>query len=74
MKMREQEAIENSPDERKTFNGLSKQEKDKRIESYLKEKEKIQAIGFKMIGNGAHSGPISEMHTCQQRPIILTMS
>ena len=25
-------------------------------------------------GNGFHSGEITEMHTCLQRPIILTMS
>jgi WD40 repeat protein len=47
---------------------------NKAKEARDKEKENISAIGFKMIGNGFHSGEITEMHTCLQRPILLTMS
>ena len=32
------------------------------------------ALNYKVLGNGSHSGAITEMHTCLQRPIILTMS
>ena len=51
-----------------------KQEKMKALEQREIEKEKITAIGYKIIGNGFHSGEITEMHACLQRPVILTMS
>jgi len=37
---------------------------NKAKEARDKEKEHISAIGFKLIGNGFHSGEITEMHTC----------
>lgn len=74
MKLKEQQEVENSPEEKNRYKSLSRQDQIKCDDVYIKERVKIQAIGFKMIGNGAHSGPITEMHTCMQRPIILTMS
>ena len=74
MKLEEHKAIQNSPEEKSRFSALSKQDKDKAIINTAKELENITAIGYRMLGNGFHSGEITEMHTCLQRPILLTMS
>lgn len=74
MKMQEHEFIINSEDEKNRLIKLSKQDENKALEAQQKEKEEIEAISYKVVGQGNHSGEITEMHTCLQRPILLTMS
>ena len=38
------------------------------------EKEQIYEVKFKKLALGHHADSISELHTCLQRPILLTMS
>ena len=64
MKLQEHEAIVNSDEERARLSQQGKLEKDKAMEARELEKEKITAIGYKLIGNGFHAGEITEMHTC----------
>ena len=74
MKLREHQAIIESDEEKSRMSKYGKQEKMKALEQREVEKEKITAIGYKIIGNGFHSGEITEMHACLQRPVLLTMS
>ena len=74
MKLKEHQAIEDSLEEQARFSQLGKKEKNEAKENREREKENITAIGYKLIGNGFHSGEITEMHACLQRPILLTMS
>lgn len=53
---------------------MKNEERTKARVAREKERETIQAINFRLMANGFHSGKITEMHTCLQRPIILTMS
>ena len=64
MKLQEHEAIVNSEEERARLSQQGKLEQNKAKEARELEKEKITAIGYKLIGNGFHSGEITEMHTC----------
>ena len=53
---------------------MSAVDKGKAREARANEREEILAIGYKIVGSGFHSGEITEMHTCLQRPVLLTMS
>ena len=64
----------NSEEERARLSQQGLEERNKAKEARELEKEKITAIGYKLIGNGFHSGEITEMHACLQRPILLSMS
>jgi hypothetical protein len=43
---------------------MSLADRNKAKEAREKEKQAISTIGYKIVGNGFHSGEISEMHTC----------
>ena len=74
MKIEEHKQIIQSQEERERLANLSLVERNKAELAQLKELEAIQAISYKVIAQGFHSGEITEMHTCLQRPILLTMS
>ena len=40
----------------------------------VRERKNIMDVKFDLICSGFHAGAISELHTCAQRPIILTCS
>ena len=74
MKLEEHKTIQDSDEEKKRYWGLSLVDKKKSDKNTEKELENIKAISYRMLGNGFHSGEVTEMHTCLQRPILLTMS
>lgn len=74
MKLKEHANIMESPEERARLSQMALVDKNKAKEAREKEQEQVTAIGYKLVGNGFHSGSISEMHTCLQRPVLLTLS
>ena len=53
---------------------MSMLEREKAKELKEKERRDIQELKYNYVGKGFHSGAITEMHTCLQRPILLTCS
>ena len=53
---------------------LSQVEVQKLKENLIKDRTALLDIKFEYIGSGFHSGPITELHTCLQRPVLLTCS
>ena len=74
MKLQEHETLLASEEEQSRYSQMSAVDKGKAREARANEREDILAIGYKIVGSGFHSGEITEMHTCLQRPVLLTMS
>jgi len=75
MKLQEHESIVNSAEEKARMDKIVELTlKNKARQAVAKERQKITAINFRLLANGFHSGEISELHTCLQRPIFLTLS
>lgn len=53
---------------------VSQQDILKMKENLERDRKTIMDVKFEYLCSGFHSGPISELHTCLQRPIILTCS